>query len=148
MTVIALPSERWEREDGAPAGPSFDYEIPSSRRGHGPYRLVRDSVTGVVIHRPACEAWQHGRRHCRHVQDAVHRTEQPASAFLAAVDALRLKGDWWLGTEDEDELRFGAQVVRLCIDALRQQAKLAEEYEIRTRDKPSSDDAIREFGAQ
>lgn len=141
MTVPAYRPERWEREDGAPQGPSFDLVIPSSREGRGPYRIVCDSVSGVVIHRPTCEAFQHGWRDCRHVRDAIWRSENPAAAFLDDVDRLRLSGNWWT-----DPKVFAAEVVRLCIDARKREHELRDYRNTAAKPRATLEEAIREFG--
>jgi hypothetical protein len=88
VTRAWKPGEAWLREDGAPDGPEFTVTIPSSRKGRGPYRLHRDPVTGTILHQPPCEAWAHGHRNCRHIQEAIRRSEQPDAEFALAVHEL------------------------------------------------------------
>ena len=114
------PEEAWERADGAPQGPDFDYLIPSSRTGHGPYRMVRQSHTGRMLHIPACEAWTHGHRNCRHVQESVYRSEQPGSAFYEDVDRMLSESAWWAS---------GDEAKALCAAIVRQRDETRKQME-------------------
>lgn len=102
MTRTWREGEAWLAADGAPAGPSIDVVIPSSRKGHGPYRITRDR--GVILHQPPCEAWQHGHMRCRHVAEACYRSEQPGAAFYDEVRRLLSESAWWASAEDARSL--------------------------------------------
>lgn len=95
MTIVVPAGDRWEKEDGAPAGPSFNLHVPSSTDPDLVYNIIRDEPTGVVIHTPPCTAWSYGRRMCSHVKACIHRSEQPASVFLDVVGRLYDSTTWW-----------------------------------------------------
>lgn len=116
MTLAYQEGQRW---DEGPKGPGIDVVIPSSRKGHGPYRIIRDAVEGSIFHIPACEAWQHGHYLCRHVSEAVHRSEQPAEVFLAEVRKLFSESAWWADPETAAELC--GRIKRLQMEATNQQ---------------------------
>jgi hypothetical protein len=106
------PEESWEKVDGCPQGVDFDFLIPSSRPGRGPYRITRHSAMGRITHVPGCEAFLHGHKLCRHVSEAVHRAELPAQAFLEDVKRLVSISAWWANPGAAREL-CGAIVRRL-----------------------------------
>ena len=121
--IACLAEERWDRDSGAPLGPSFDITFPSSRNG-GPYRIVRDAVTGAVLHIPRCYAWHHrGPTVCRHVSEGIARAEQPASAFLEAAGAAFDASTYWASREAAGDLL--ATLKRALDDARRQIAENA-----------------------
>ena len=115
MTVAHDEGERWEYADGAPEGPSFDVEVASSRKGHGPYRVLRDPVSRCVIHRPVCEAWEHGHRNCRHVKRGVALSEDPGMTLAHDIKAL------WAGIDfaGDDWRTFSVAVYRAAEEAIK-----------------------------
>lgn len=101
MSILYAPGEGWTLEEGAPVGPSFRLVIPSSRRGHKPYTITRDAVTGLVVHQPACLAWVHGGPTlCAHVKAACARAEHPAAEFLAQVRETLGSSTYWANPEE------------------------------------------------
>lgn len=131
MTRAWRDGEAWLVADGAPAGPSITVDIPSSRKGRGPYRMTRDEQSGVVLHQPPCEAWAHGHRNCRHVQEMAYRAEHAASAFLEDVSRLISESAWWANPVVAQHLV--AAIVRLRddvrnhLDANAAAARMAEQ---------------------
>lgn len=88
MTWTWREGEAWTKDEGAPEGPAFDTVVHSSRKGHGPYRLRRDPVTVTILHQPPCEAWAHGHKNCRHVQEACRQADAPDAVFALAIHEL------------------------------------------------------------
>lgn len=122
MTIATFPGERWERADGAPmSGPSFDLHVPSSSDPDTVYRVVRDLVTEVIIHKPMCPAWKFGHHDCRHVKAAVKRAEQPAAAFLEVVGDAFDTTTWWAEGELPPMANDLIVTVKLALDEARAQ---------------------------
>ncbi|MBA3690845.1 MAG: hypothetical protein H0W82_05470 [Actinobacteria bacterium] len=105
--------------------------------------MRRDEVTGVILHQPPCEAWKHGHMNCRHVQEMVHRAEQPARVFLDEFLALRSRSTWWASEEAMRE--FCVATIRLAetADAQREQIAIAQRNAEREPSAPG--EAWREF---
>ena len=114
--------------------------VRSSRAGHGPYRIVLDDITGSVIHTPACEAWTHGRRLCRHVLRALALAEEPEATFVEDVVALWRQEAW------RDKEAFATACVQGAERAKAQRQAITEWEMSRVRPAVSAEDAIREFG--
>lgn len=121
--IACRAEEIWTGEDGAPAGPGFDFLIASSRTPRRPYRIVRDERHPKILHVPRCEAWYHGHRLCRHVREAIVRAEQPDLTFREAVAALYATSAWWASPVDAHAL-CGA-VKRLLDEARNQRERNA-----------------------
>jgi len=156
MAVATFPGERWEASEGAPMGfPSFDLHVPSSSDPDTVYRIIRDHVTEVIIHKPMCPAWRHGHRNCRHLKAAITRAGQPAQTFLEAVGALYDTTTWWAQGEVPPVANDLLVAVKLALDEARAQIE-RNEAEMRTRAKsdafnalPSDEamaQAVRDFG--
>ena len=151
MTLMILPHESWEFAQGAPQGPNIDLTVASSRPGHGPYRIIRDRTTAQIIHQPACEAWRHRPRVCRHVAEALRRSEQPAQSFLEDVRQL-------LGADEHRDpagypISFRAAVQRAYEQARDQIEATRLDDQLRASlaalsDKERVDDAVVAFGGR
>lgn len=147
MTVAAPAECWWLPQDGAPAGPEFEFTIPSSRPGHGPYTIARGAAAGIA-HYPRCEAWVHGRRMCRHVREALLLAEHPAQAFMEQVHAILSKPGWY---QAEQAVSALAAVKRALDDARRQLAEneSAARYRAEREATPQEErgaQAVAEFG--
>jgi hypothetical protein len=143
MTRAYRAEEAWYAEDGAPAGPSFDMEIPSSRKGRRPYRVSRDALTGTILHVPACEAWTYGRKLCRHLSEAHNRSWHPERTFFEVVDALLKSSTWWASPECAAK-RDMAVIVRYRDEARAGREQIAEADRLASR-APVTEADVAEF---
>ena len=124
MAIVCGAEERWEVVDGAPVGPGFDLSVPSNTDPDLVYHLVRDEVTGSVIHSPACKAWLFGHRRCSHLKAAIARAEQPAAAFMGAVEFALSTSTWWASPAEAEALC--GSIRRLLDEAKAQVSRNAE----------------------
>lgn len=144
MTRMYRDGEAWTREEGAPEGPSIDVVIPSSREGHGPYRITVDHVSGVILHQPPCSSWVHrGPGLCRHVREARYRAEQVGATFLADVGQMIAESEWW-ASPDCPAKDLVAAIVRRR-DEARNQAESNGDYEAFVSRPPVSAEELAEF---
>lgn len=153
MTPVGVrPDEITWPAAGAERAQPLDVEVESVSRSGEVYRVLREP-SGALIHTPACAGFRR-RGTCRHVLEAIRRTERPLRAFAdslpALVAAAPVEADQ--SVEDEQELVGWVHLIRIRVDLALEAHRSRERwltYEARRAGltpAQRADEAFRRFG--
>lgn len=135
----------WESRHGAPPGPEFSVVVQSSREGHGPYRISRDTA-GTIRHEPPCERWSNWKPcFCRHVREATESRDGRALRVVRVVGDAINSSTWWAREHHPED----AELLGTIALAVREffQAESADYAAYRAAQGIDADEAARAFSS-